>query len=196
MHHSRPSRRNEAIDLYRAMSVCFVLGELMRGCVVFALIAVAAACPRPARADERGADPERTIILGIGGAGELEVPSITPHAGANIMFEWEAIESWLEIEADLSILRIANGYELPIAVLFKKPFRLTPRFEYMIGLGPQVVRVAGATTETHYGGEVALDLMYWHTPRSGAWVEPAYDFTLGTGASQSLGITAGAMVGW
>jgi hypothetical protein len=159
--------------------------------------------PRPARvlalvlwssAAAADADVERHWVIGVGGAGELEVSGGTAAVGGNAMVEWEAIEGALEIEASASLLAAGSGYELPVDLLFKKPFRLSRAAELMIGIGPEVVLVHDGATR--YGGELAVDFMYWPTHRLGVWAEPAYDVTFDHGASHGLGITAGVMLGW
>ena len=138
---------------------------------------------------------EHTIILGVGGAGELELADGTLHAGANVMVEWDAIENWLELEA--SILAADHGSEIPIGLLVKKPFHLTRWAEVMIGVGPAIVQVSNRTTKaTYFGGQVALDFMVWPTQRFGLWVEPSYDVIARDGLSHGTGSTGGLLIGW
>jgi hypothetical protein len=67
----------------------------------------------------------------------------------------------------------------------------------MIGVGPEVVRVTGASPRTYFGGEVALDFAFWPSgKRVGLWVEPEYDLTYQHGASSEIGTTGGVLVGW
>ncbi len=145
--------------------------------------------PSAARADESF---ERRWIVGVGGAGELETSGGGAHAGANVMIEWEAIEGQLEIEADVSALA-GDGVEVPIDLLVKRPFQLSRRLECMIGAGPEIVHTRDGMK---YGGEAAVDFMYWPTQRAGAWVEPSYDLTVDHGAAHALGVTIGVMIGW
>ncbi len=79
----------------------------------------------------------------------------------------------------------------------KKPFTLSRWAEFMIGLGPEVVRVTGANQGTYFGGEVALDFMFWPWgKRVGLWVEPEYDLTYQHGVSSGIGTTGGVLFGW
>jgi hypothetical protein len=48
--------------------------------------------------DTKDGTPDHTIILGVGGATELDLGDGSLHPGANIMVEWDAIENWLEFE--------------------------------------------------------------------------------------------------
>jgi hypothetical protein len=160
---------------------------------------LAATGARADEPDETGNDnTEHTVIVGVGGAGELELADGSFHPGVNVMFEWEAVEDWLELEVGASFLSADGGLQVPIDLLVKKPFRLARWSEFMIGVGPQVVAVSNATTKaTYLGGEVALDFMFWPwTRRLGFWVEPDYDFVVRDGVSHGIGTTAGLMLGW
>ena len=147
--------------------------------------------------DEQGA-PEHTIILGVGGATELELANGSLHAGGNVMVEWDAIENWLEFEVGASLLAADRGVEAPVDLLVKKPFQLTRWAEVMIGIGPEVVLVSNpATKSTYFGGVAALDFMFWPWGRHvGLWVEPEYDLVFRDGLSHGLGSSAGLLLGW
>jgi hypothetical protein len=162
--------------------------------LLFALPALLVAAP--ASADEEGAG-ERTVVLGVGGAAELELSDGSVHPGGNVMVEWEAIEGWLELEADVSVLSADGGTVVPVALLAKKPFKLARWAEVMIGLGPEVVTVSTAATKgTFAGGEVALDFMFWPSRHLGFWVEPSYDLLFEDGLSHGVGATGGLLFGW
>jgi hypothetical protein len=160
--------------------------------------ALIAGFPRSAIAEDVATDDnaEHTVIVGVGGAEELELADGSLHPGANVMVEWDAIENWLELEVGASFLSTAGGAELPVDLLVKKPFTLTRWAEFMIGVGPEVVRVTGVKG-TYFGGEVALDFMFWPWGRRvGLWVEPEYDLTYQHGASSGIGTTGGVLLGW
>lgn len=140
---------------------------------------------------------ENTFVVGIGGAAEVELADGSFHPGVNLMFEWGAIENWLEIELGVSVLAAEGGVEVPVDLLFKKPFRLSPRAELFVGLGPQIVHVANPTTKaTYFGAEFALDFFYWQSQRFGLWVEPSFGVVFRDNVSTSIGVTAGLIVGW
>ena len=160
-------------------------------------------CEVVASADERPGQQERdepndhTIIVGVGGATELELGDGSVHPGANIMVEWDAIENWLEFEVGASLLATSGGVEVPVDLLIKKPFKVTRWAEFMIGVGPEVVQVTGTNKGTYFGGEVALDFMFWPWGRRvGLWVEPEYDLIFHDGASSGIGGTGGVLFGW
>jgi hypothetical protein len=151
---------------------------------------------KPTR-DDKDEGFDHTIIVGVGGAAELEVGDRSLHPGANVMVEWDAIEDWLEFEIGASLLTAEQGVEVPMDLLVKKPFKLTRWAEFMIGVGPEVVQVTGAHKGTSFGGEAALDFMFWPWGRHvGLWVEPEYDLVFHNGASSGLGATGGVLFGW
>jgi hypothetical protein len=169
--------------------------RIVTACLAVALVV---ALPAAARADE-GADEEasRTLIVGAGGAAEIELSGGALRGGANVFVEWEAIEEWLELELGASVVAAQGAAEVPVDLLLKKPFRLARGVELMAGLGPELVTVtAGPEKGTYAGGELALDFMVWPWRRLGFWIEPTYDLVFRDGLEHSLGSTAGVMVGW
>jgi hypothetical protein len=140
---------------------------------------------------------DRTIVIGVGGAGELELREGSFHPGANVFLEYEAIENWLELELGASLLAAERGVEVPVDLLLKKPFRLSRGVEFMAGLGPEIVHVTGTDRDGTFGGiEFALDFMFWPSQRFGLWFEPSYDVVFRSGTSHGIGSTGGVMVGW
>jgi hypothetical protein len=142
---------------------------------------------------------EHSIIVGFGGAAEVDLGDGAIHPGGNVMVEWDAIDNWLELEVGASLLSASGGIEAPVDLLVKKPFRLTPWVEFMVGIGPEMVIVSNPMTKTtSFGGEVALDFMFWPWGhRVGLWVEPEYDLTFPSGGpSSSVGATGGVLLGW
>jgi hypothetical protein len=166
------------------------------GCL--AALAFVASVEEIAHAEDQSETPEHTIILGIGGAAELELGDGSVHPGGNVMVEWDAIENWLEFEVGVSVLAADGGVEVPIDLLVKKPFGLTRWAEFMVAVGPEVVPVSNPTTRTTYfGGEFALDFMFWPWGRRfGLWFEPEYDLVFHSGVSQGVGTTGGLLIGW
>ncbi len=158
--------------------------------VLAALLPTLAAAAEPA-------DAERTVIVGLGGAIDLELQGPVAHPGGNLMLEFEAIEGWLELEAGVSLLALpGGGREVPIDLLVKKPFALGRGLELMVGLGPELVFLSGRTGGTFAGLEVAADLMFWPTRHFGVWIEPSYEVVFQRPATQGLGCNGGVIFGW
>ena len=140
---------------------------------------------------------EHTLIVGVGGAAEVELSDGSVHSGVNVMVEWDAIEDWLEFEVDASILSADRGSEMPFSLTMKKPFHLARWAEVMVGAGPEVVYVSNPMTKgTFFGGTVVLDFMFWPSQRLGFWIEPSYEIIARNGLSHGIGSTGGLLIGW
>ena len=75
---------------------------------------------------------------------------------------------------------------------------LSSKAEFMLGVGPQwaYIRQSGRSSHT-LSGEVAGDFMFWPTGRHhfGWYFEPAYDYSFAGGHPQSIGVSAGLLLG-
>jgi hypothetical protein len=153
-----------------------------------------------AQADQRGAKIEafeHLVIVGVGGAMEVDLSGGSVHGGGNLFIEVEAIDNWLELEVGVSALAAEGGLELSTDVLFKKPFRLSPRVELMVGLGPEVVGYRGTQKDgAFFGVEFAVDLMFWPSRHLGLWIEPSYELVFRNGREHSVASTGGVIFGW
>ena len=83
-------------------------------------------------------------------------------------------------------------------MLLKKPWTLSKRAEFMMGVGPEWVhsRENGDTTNS-VSIEVAPDFMFWPSGKHkfGWYLEPAYEYKFGRGHEQSVGISFGLLIG-
>jgi hypothetical protein len=186
-----PYRVNLAGRTLRAQGVAFFVGALAALCPG----AVLAGDGR-GREEHAGNEVDHTIIVGVGGAAELELADGSVHPGTNVMLEWDAIENWLELEVSASVLTADKGIALPIDLLVKKPFRVARWFELMVGIGPEVIQVTGVNRGLYFGGQVALDFMFWPSRRFGLWVEPSYELIFQRGISHGLASTGGLLIGF
>ena len=67
----------------------------------------------------------------------------------------------------------------------------------MVGVGPELVQVTGPGKGTSFGGELALDFMFWPWGgHVGLWVEPEFDLVFRSRATTGLGTTGGVLFGW
>jgi hypothetical protein len=60
--------------------------------------------------------------------------------GGTFAVEKSIIENWLEMEVGLTALGTNGQTELSGDIIFKKPFRISPTFEFMVGVGPSISR--------------------------------------------------------
>jgi hypothetical protein len=147
---------------------------------------------------EAAEDNDPIVILELGTATSWNLSGGAATFAPNFAAEVTPIEHWLELEAGVSPFFTRNSTEWDTDLLFKKPWTLSPRAEFMLGAGPQWVHVRqnGKVTNT-IAGEVAGDFMFWPTRkhRFGWFLEPAYDYSFARGHQQSIGMSAGLLIG-
>ena len=81
------------------------------------------------------AQEDHTIVFEIGAAGDWERGGAL-NPGGTFAFEVTPIEHWLEIEVGATAIADRGGLELPVDILFKKPWQPSQSFEVMVGVGP------------------------------------------------------------
>lgn len=156
---------------------------------LFAAVSVATLLSAQARAE----DKEPVAIVEIGSAGDWSLSGGSSF-GPSAAIEFTPIKNWLEIEVGVAPL-FGNGHaELDTDLLFKKPFTLSDKVEFMVGAGPQWTYTINGTGKI--GAEVALDFMFWPWPerKYGWFVEPSYSYSFSNGHEQSLGMSVGLLI--
>ena len=167
--------------------------------IVAAMVVVHAAAAHAQSGRGVAASPERddvehSIVWELGWAADWS-PGDGVHHGATIAFELEPIEGWLEVEVGFTALRADDGFELPVDVLFKKPWRFSPQFEFMVGAGPELIHTTGPDHETVWGVSAVLDFMFWPRKNVGWYVEPGYEAAFRGGAQHGFAVAAGLLIG-
>ena len=141
-------------------------------------------------------DPK--VIFEVGAATSWNTTGGTPTFAPNLAAETTPIENVLELEAGVSPFYTRNTTEWDTDLLFKKPWTLSPAAEFMLGVGPEWVyfKQYGRASNT-VAGELAGDFMFWPTGRHhfGWYLEPAYDYSFAAGHQQSIGMSAGLLIG-
>ena len=161
----------------------------------FVLLITLPFCSRNALAQY--ADKEPAAIIELGGATAANVKDATPSAGPTLAVELTPIENWLELEAGVTSLFKRHSTEWGIDLLFKKPWTLSQKAEFMVGVGPEWVHTNEyGRTPNSVSGEAVLDFMFWPSPkrRFGWYLEPSYEYNFGRGHEQSLGISGGLLI--
>lgn len=142
-------------------------------------------------------EKDPTAILEIGASTSWNVIGGAATFAPTFAVETTPIEHWLELEAGVSPFYTRNAMEWDTDLLFKKPWTISPKAEFMLGIGPLwvYVRQNGKTTNS-IGGEVAGDFMFWpaHRHRFGWFLEPAYDYNFARGHQQSIGMSGGLLI--
>lgn len=162
----------------------------------YALLAPFLLCSRNAVAQSADSDP--AAIIELGGAVGQSLTGGGPSFGPNFAAEVTPIENWLELEAGVTPLFGRDSTEWDTDLLFKKPWTLSDKAEFMAGIGPEWIHATerGKTTDAA-GVEVAADFMFWPSGKHkfGWYLEPAYDYSVGRGHEQSIGISFGLLIG-
>ena len=141
---------------------------------------------------------DNKAIFELGGATSWNVSGGAPTFAPNIAVEIEPIENWLELELGVSPFYTRAAKEWDTDLLFKKPWTLSRKVEFMVGVGPQWVHLKeGGTWTNSLAGEVAGDFMFWPNGKHhlGWYLEPAYDYSFAGGHQESLGISFGLLIG-
>jgi hypothetical protein len=141
-------------------------------------------------------DDEPAAIVELGGAASWNLSGGSSF-GPDLAVEVTPIENWLELEAGTTPLFRRHSTEWDTDLLFKKPWTLSEKVEFMIGVGPEWIhtREYGVTTNA-LGGEAVLDFMFWPSAkhRFGWYLEPAFDYSFGRGHERSVGISGGLLI--
>jgi len=178
------------------------VSTLLAACL-FLLISVSATGQIPterahAQQHEANEDKEPTAILELGAATSWNFSGGAATFAPNLAAEVTPIENRLELEAGVSPFYTRNSTEWDTDLLFKKPWTISRKAEFMMGIGPQWVhlRQSGKVSNS-IAGEAAGDFMFWPTGkhRFGWFLEPAYDYSFARGHQQSIGMSAGLLIG-
>jgi hypothetical protein len=139
-------------------------------------------------------DREHALVLKMGPAGEW--PSHErANFGGTFAIEKSIIENWLEIEVGLTALGTTGQTELSGDIIFKKPFRISPTFEFMVGVGPSISRpLIGEDKSATVSAAFTLDFMFWPTPNIGWYAEPTWTVNPRNG-QQSFAASVGLLIG-
>jgi len=141
---------------------------------------------------------DTVAILEVGAATSWNITGGAATFAPNLAAECTPIENWLELEAGVSPFFTRNSTEWDTDLLFKKPWTISRKAEFMIGVGPEWVHLRNVGKVTNsISGEVAGDFMFWPTGkhRFGWFLEPAYDYSFAGGHQQSIGMSGGLLIG-
>jgi hypothetical protein len=142
-------------------------------------------------------EKDPVAIVEIGGATSWNVKGGAATFAPDFAVEVTPIENWLELEAGTTPFFTRNTTEWDTDLLFKKPWTISSKVEFMFGVGPEWVHTSrnGAATNS-LALEAAGDFMFWpaRKHRFGWYLEPAYDYGFARGHEQSIGISGGLLI--
>jgi hypothetical protein len=149
------------------------------------------------RSFTQGIEEEPAAVLELGGAAGRSLTEGQSSFGPTVAVEVTPIEDRLELEAGVTSLFRRHSTEWSIDFLFKKPWTLSDRVEFMLGIGPEWIHTnAFGTKMNSVGAEAAPDFMFWSSKkhRFGWYLEPSYEYKFGSGHEHSLGISGGLLI--
>lgn len=141
---------------------------------------------------------EPLAVLEIGGAANRSLTENQSSFGPTVAVECTLIENWLELEAGVTPLFRRQATEWSVDLLFKKPWTLSEKNEFMLGVGSEWIHTnAYGAKMNSVAVEVAPDFMFWSSKkhRFGWYLEPSYEYKFGPGREYSLAITGGLLIG-
>jgi hypothetical protein len=153
--------------------------------------------PRAALA-QSDQEKEPAAVLEIGAAPGWSLSEAGSSLGPTVALEFTPIKHWLELEVGVTQSFGRHSNEWSTDLLFKKPWDLTSKVEFMAGIGPEWMRTRSyGVTEHSLAGEAVLDFMFWTNEkhRLGWYLEPSYDYSFRAGHERSAGISIGLLIG-
>ena len=129
-------------------------------------------------------------VVGLGAAVSRPINDAAWSFGPSAAVEVTPIENWLELRLALRRCLALTPWNGMPTLLFKKPWTLSEKVEFMVGAGPEWIHTSEHGVVTNFvGGEVVLDFMFWPSPKHkfGWYLEPGYDYTLAGGLSNRWG---------
>ena len=191
-------QRSESLDVGKPAFIFVAASSLLFLCIPgFGQAAIRKQCANQQVQTAKEPD-EPVAILEVGAATSWNIKGGAATFAPNLAAEVTPIEGWLELEAGVSPFYTRKSTEWDTDLLFKKPWILSRKAEFMLGIGPQWTYLKqNGKTANSVAGEVAGDFMFWPTGRHrfGWFLEPAYDYSFAGGHPQSVGMSAGLLVG-
>jgi len=191
-------QRSESLDVGKRAFIFVVASSLLFLCIPgFGQAAIRKQCANQQVQTAKEPD-EPVAILEVGAATSWNIKGGAATFAPNLAAEVTPIEGWLELEAGVSPFYTRKSTEWDTDLLFKKPWTLSRKAEFMLGIGPQWTYLKqNGKTANSVAGEVAGDFMFWPTGRHrfGWFLEPAYDYSFAGGHPQSVGMSAGLLIG-
>jgi hypothetical protein len=153
-------------------------------------------CAGNAAAQSVDTDKEHAV-LELGGAASRDITNGTSSFGPDVAIEVTPVKNWLELEFGTTGLFRRHSTEWGTDLLFKKPWDLSKKVEFMLGVGPEWVhsKQFGITTNS-VAAEAVADFMFWPSAkhRFGWYLEPSYEYTFSAGREQSLSVAGGLLI--
>jgi hypothetical protein len=142
-------------------------------------------------------DTEHAVVE-IGGAAAHNVTGTGAASfGPSAAVEITPIKDRLELEFGTTALFRRHSTEWGTDLLFKKPWTLSQKVEFMFGVGPEWIHSNQFGMKSNsVSAEAVGDFMFWPSTKHkfGWYVEPSYEYNFARGREQSLGVTGGLLI--
>src|ERR1700691_1401080 len=105
--------------------------------------------------------PKEVAVVELGASAGCDIRSGGSNVAPTAAVEVTPIETWLELEAGVTPIFSRHSAEWDVDLLFKKPWTLSKKEEFMAGGGPEWIHVRqGGVTTNSVAGEAVLDFMF------------------------------------
>jgi len=162
------------------------------------LFLITFACICSGRSFTQSVEKEPAAVLELGGVAGRSLTEGQSSFGPTVAVEVTPIENWLELESGVTPLFRRHSTEWGLDFLLKKPWTLSDKKEFMLGIGPEWIHTnAYGIKMDSVAAEVVPDFMFWSSRkhRFGWYLEPSYEYKFGPGHEHSLGISGGFLIG-
>jgi hypothetical protein len=120
------------------------------------VLVIAFAFIRSRRSFAQSVEKEGKAILELGAAADRSLTEGQSTFGLTVAVEITPIENWLELEVGVTALFRRYSTEWSVDFLFKKPWTISDKMEFMLGIGPEWIHSnAYGVKMNSVGAEVA-----------------------------------------
>src|SRR5579859_6341436 len=131
-------QRSESPDVAARAFIFVAASSLLLLCLpAFGQAAVGKPSVNRLQAQTANEPEEDVAILEIGAATSWNIRGGAATFAPNLAAEITPIENWLELEAGVSPFYTRDSSEWDTDFLFKKPWTISRKAEFMLGIGPQ-----------------------------------------------------------
>jgi hypothetical protein len=169
----------------------------MSSAAKFGLIVFLLCCTGNIAAQSVKEKKERAVVELGAAAFRTATSDASSSFGPSVAIEVTPLKNWLELEFGTTALFRHHSTEWGTDLLFKKPWELSPKVEFMFGIGPEWNHSNQFGTKTNsVSGEAVADFMFWPSRkhRFGWYLEPTYEYNFARGHEQSVGINGGLLI--
>jgi hypothetical protein len=122
---------------------------------------------------------------------EGEERRVLRRVGVSLGVERVLVPGWLDVEVSVLMAPGAGGLTLPIDLVLKKPFELSPTVEAFIGLGLATEWFEAGESETAYGAASQLGVYYWLDSHFALAFEGEYNLLLSPETEHEVVLASG-----